>query len=529
MDRDSSFHCKNCGAEVDPEKKFCTHCGAPIPTDGTGQQDAGTLGQDQDQQPSSRMITNDVIISYSYQNEEDKKTADAVCAALEREKIRCWIAPRDILAGTIYGEDIIQAIDESRIMVLIFSRNSNESRHVMREAERAVSKGLPIIPFRIDDVLPSKHMEYFLSATHWLDALTPPLEEHIQKLVNTVRQLMVTLDNVPTYVPPRDQAPATAAAPAGSTLAEPQAPSPVVPPPTQSPLQSTPGALQPPPQVIPAALAGKPASKKRALLIGVTGLALAIVISVILILVFTLGGSISPAEYREEVKPIHDGFMESCQELYDAYENPPEDTSIAEDYIKLGSLGEDLAGEAILAEETVKVAEAPQEYAGLNESLIDYYAKISDFMDEALPVFSYMVCWDEITAEWFETPYEISNLPESAGISEIAGAVQKDIAIFQSFINRLEGFEVPEQCEGLHENTLSQFKEEQRIFQDMNEAIARNDADALLILLTEWESFGEGQTLEIITTASDTMAFLDQLQDLMGEGEDLQEQIDAVN
>jgi hypothetical protein len=38
----------------------------------------------------------DVFISYSHQ---DKPTADAACATLEAEGIRCWIAPRDVAPG----------------------------------------------------------------------------------------------------------------------------------------------------------------------------------------------------------------------------------------------------------------------------------------------------------------------------------------------------------------------------------------------------------------------------------------------
>jgi len=129
----------------------------------------------------------DVILSYSA---EDKPTADAACATLEARGIRCWIAPRDILPGQEWGEAIIDAISECGLMVLIFSSHANNSPQVRREAERAVSKGKPIIPLRIEDVTPCKTMEYFLSTPHWLDALTPPLEQHLVHLAETVEILL---------------------------------------------------------------------------------------------------------------------------------------------------------------------------------------------------------------------------------------------------------------------------------------------------------------------------------------------------
>jgi hypothetical protein len=33
-------------------------------------------------------------------------------------------------------------------------------------------------------------MEYFLGAIHWLDALTPPLEKHLQQLAEAVKALL---------------------------------------------------------------------------------------------------------------------------------------------------------------------------------------------------------------------------------------------------------------------------------------------------------------------------------------------------
>jgi hypothetical protein len=132
-------------------------------------------------------MAHDVFISYSAR---DKSIADAVCATLEARKIRCWIAPRDVLPGTPYGEALIDGLNRSRVVVLVFSASSNESSQVMREVERAVTKGIPIIPLRIENVIPSKSLEYFVSSSHWLDALTPPLERHLQKLADSVQILL---------------------------------------------------------------------------------------------------------------------------------------------------------------------------------------------------------------------------------------------------------------------------------------------------------------------------------------------------
>ena len=82
----------------------------------------------------------DAFISYS---SKDKTAADAACAVLEGAGIRCWIAPRDIPAGAPWSAAIIEGIEDSRVLVLVFSANANASDQVLREVERAVAKKAP--------------------------------------------------------------------------------------------------------------------------------------------------------------------------------------------------------------------------------------------------------------------------------------------------------------------------------------------------------------------------------------------------
>lgn len=134
-------------------------------------------------------MAHDIFISYS---SNDKPIADAICAHLESENVRVWMAPRDILPGRPWAESIIDAINSSSIMVVIVSYASNASKQVTREVERAVNKGIIILPFRVDAVQLTKSLEFFLSSPHWLDALTPPMKNHIEKLTSAVKSLMST-------------------------------------------------------------------------------------------------------------------------------------------------------------------------------------------------------------------------------------------------------------------------------------------------------------------------------------------------
>lgn len=155
--------------------------------------------------------THDVFISHS---SKDRGVGEAACAALERAGYTCWIAPRDIMPGEDYGEAIVDGIRASRIFLLIVSAQSVASPQVRRETERAGNAGIPIIPFRIEDVLPSKSLEFFISSAHWLDAITPPMEPHYDYLVKVVGRLRAEAEGA-TIPPMPMRAMAAPAASAG--------------------------------------------------------------------------------------------------------------------------------------------------------------------------------------------------------------------------------------------------------------------------------------------------------------------------
>jgi hypothetical protein len=124
-------------------------------------------------------MARDVFISYS---QPDHVCAFELVARLEAEGINCWIAPRDIAPSADWAAEIMDAISSVHVMILVFSANSNLSPQVRREVERAVHKQLSVLPFRIENVSPSKSLEFFLSSQHWMDAFPPPREPHYARL-----------------------------------------------------------------------------------------------------------------------------------------------------------------------------------------------------------------------------------------------------------------------------------------------------------------------------------------------------------
>jgi len=124
-------------------------------------------------------VPHEIFVSYS---QPDRDCALEIVTRIEGCGLHCWVAPRDITPAADWAAEIIDAISNAHLMVLIFSASSNDSPQVRREVERAVHRQLRILPFRIEDVLPCKSLEYFLSSQHWLDAFPPPREPHYARL-----------------------------------------------------------------------------------------------------------------------------------------------------------------------------------------------------------------------------------------------------------------------------------------------------------------------------------------------------------
>ena len=117
---------------------------------------------------------------------EDEAIATTITDYLESSGVSCWVAPRDVNPGRDYSSEIVEAIESSAVFVLVLSEHANESIFVKREVERAVSKGKPVFPIRVREVLPSKSLELFISSAHWIDAWKPPMEKYLERLAQSI-------------------------------------------------------------------------------------------------------------------------------------------------------------------------------------------------------------------------------------------------------------------------------------------------------------------------------------------------------
>ena len=128
----------------------------------------------------------DVFISYS---RKDQKIAEGICGYLESNGYRCFVAYRDIPKGRVWAAAIADAMDESKMMVVVFSKNFNVSEQTDRELELAAENKMPILTYRIADDKFTGAKKFYLQNLNWIDAFPNP-KEYFQRLLEDIQKLI---------------------------------------------------------------------------------------------------------------------------------------------------------------------------------------------------------------------------------------------------------------------------------------------------------------------------------------------------
>jgi len=134
---------------------------------------------------SQATVGSDVFVSYA---SADASIANSIVENLEKQGLKCWLAPRDVKPGSVYADAIVRAINEAKALVLVLSASAMASSHVGREVERAASKRKQIIAFKIDAAPLSPEFEYFLSNSQWIDVSALGMPAALVKLKEAVGQ-----------------------------------------------------------------------------------------------------------------------------------------------------------------------------------------------------------------------------------------------------------------------------------------------------------------------------------------------------
>lgn len=132
----------------------------------------------------------DVFISYG---SKDAESVERICRVLEGNGIKCWIAPRDIPAGSNYAREIPAAIRGCKIFLLILSEEAQTSIWVTREVDQALNARKIVIPVMLEDFPLNDEFNFYLTGCQRYNAY----EKSSAALENLVHRLWLLLGVLP--------------------------------------------------------------------------------------------------------------------------------------------------------------------------------------------------------------------------------------------------------------------------------------------------------------------------------------------
>src|SRR5579862_5134950 len=130
-----------------------------------------------------------IFISFASQ---DHRVATTLCQALETRGFKCWISSRDIQPGENFQVAIVRAIRQAKIMLLVFTANSNNSEEMNKELALASQSKLIVVPLRIEDVTPNEAFAYEFATRQWIDFFADwevAVEQLAQRIQSATSQL----------------------------------------------------------------------------------------------------------------------------------------------------------------------------------------------------------------------------------------------------------------------------------------------------------------------------------------------------
>ncbi len=130
-------------------------------------------------------MTYDIFVSY---RRSDRELVARVVSRLEQRGVSAWY-DAEIEGGADWRETIVEALNNSGMLVIFFSEQCNSSRQLKKELAVADSLAKAVVPILIEDTQPKGAYLYELADRNWIQAWPDPaskIEELVEHLVALV-------------------------------------------------------------------------------------------------------------------------------------------------------------------------------------------------------------------------------------------------------------------------------------------------------------------------------------------------------
>lgn len=129
----------------------------------------------------------DVFVSHS---SKDNNRVNEIYNYLVK-KYKVFADFKESLAGMNWSAKIDNAIKNSKMMLVVFSKNYNDSKQTDRELSLADRYNIPILPLRLSDAEMTGTKSYILTPLHWID-MEKNLNSVLEKLSKNINELIDT-------------------------------------------------------------------------------------------------------------------------------------------------------------------------------------------------------------------------------------------------------------------------------------------------------------------------------------------------
>lgn len=161
----------------------------------------------------------DIFICYA------RKDTDQVVQWVKRLEdggFSVWMDVTSVDGATIWAREIVQAIDECKVLILMLTKGSADSHHVMKEVSLASEKNKKILPLKLESVDIPATLQYQLASIHFLElhrrdqddalqAITRALSHHGIEPQKPVEEVAApAAEPIPVVGPPREKLPVRA-------------------------------------------------------------------------------------------------------------------------------------------------------------------------------------------------------------------------------------------------------------------------------------------------------------------------------
>jgi hypothetical protein len=128
----------------------------------------------------------DVFVSYS---RRDQERVQCWLDRLQAAGVSTWIDVRGIDGATLWGKEIVDAIERCRVLMLMLSEASAASPQVVKEVSLAAESNRHILPLLLEPVVIPSSLRYHLAGLQQIELFGGDPEEKFQAIVRAIDRL----------------------------------------------------------------------------------------------------------------------------------------------------------------------------------------------------------------------------------------------------------------------------------------------------------------------------------------------------